>query len=783
MTQVPIKLLKDKTQRPFIPYVPAEAITVDGTNYMLGDPEGLLELLKVVPSYNASREQLFEQNSGALRWIDKPVIPTKTSQLTNDSNFAVDANYVHTDNNYTTTEKNKLSGIASGAEVNVQADWNETNTSSDAYIKNKPVIPVFTQTQSDWNEADITDPAYIKNKPSIPTNISDLNNDSTFEDTTNKVTSISNASTDTEYPSAKSVYDYIYNYAPPAYLGSITDYNTQAKALDITDLKPGLYLLYGDYYNAGESLYVKFKYNGSYIVGHKTFTQNYFLNHQLCLKINDNSSSAIDDVLGTISYSEVTDGGSSNATTIPLTLKATTISFSGATEQGFNAVKLDDTQTITGLKMFSALPRSVAVPTIGEELTNKTYVDSVAGGIGLEDVYDVSELEAYDSGATYQTGDYVYNDDKIYKYSATPVPITADCGVYEYLGRWDHSGVDWHPNLNTEMIAPNATNYYANLYVYKIYSAVASFELDPNTQINMAFAKTDLASTIQPGSTSYIIFNVSDVISHSERQDYSQKTRFTYTNTNYPNASYVYISTCGNSSSSTITTSWGTDVGVVVDLNGGIDPTEWEEKSYLDYLDDSINTGTAPVILTYNGVDNATNRATIQTYYDNNRAGVPTVLLLVTDENTPMPTGANRYNSIIVPMSLDDSSATFPENSRACMIGFVSTLDWGRPLYAKQIIKMSGGTVIQLYNIQWPTPTYMEFELWYQKSGLSAYNDTATYAVGDYVYSSGMFGLTIYKCNTAINTPEAWNPNHWTEKTYLEYLQDMIVNTALGGSY
>ena len=41
-------------------------------------------------------------------------------------------------NDYTTEEKNKLSEIAEGAEVNVQADWNETNTKSDAYIKNKP---------------------------------------------------------------------------------------------------------------------------------------------------------------------------------------------------------------------------------------------------------------------------------------------------------------------------------------------------------------------------------------------------------------------------------------------------------------------------------------------------------------------------------------------------------------------------------------------------------------------------------------------------------------------
>lgn len=72
---------------------------------------------------------------------NKPTIPTKTSELINDSNFVSDANYVHTDNNYTTAEKDKLSGIQNGAEVNVQSDWNETDSSSDSYIKNKPIIP------------------------------------------------------------------------------------------------------------------------------------------------------------------------------------------------------------------------------------------------------------------------------------------------------------------------------------------------------------------------------------------------------------------------------------------------------------------------------------------------------------------------------------------------------------------------------------------------------------------------------------------------------------------
>lgn len=71
----------------------------------------------------------------------KTEIPTKLSDLTNDGNFVTDASYVHTDNNFTTTLKTKLDSIATGAEVNVQADWNVTDSSSDAYIKNKPIIP------------------------------------------------------------------------------------------------------------------------------------------------------------------------------------------------------------------------------------------------------------------------------------------------------------------------------------------------------------------------------------------------------------------------------------------------------------------------------------------------------------------------------------------------------------------------------------------------------------------------------------------------------------------
>ena len=44
-----------------------------------------------------------------------------------------------TQKNFTSTLKTKLDGIATGAEVNVQSDWNATT--GDAFIKNKPTIP------------------------------------------------------------------------------------------------------------------------------------------------------------------------------------------------------------------------------------------------------------------------------------------------------------------------------------------------------------------------------------------------------------------------------------------------------------------------------------------------------------------------------------------------------------------------------------------------------------------------------------------------------------------
>lgn len=63
-------------------------------------------------------------------------------KMIKDNMVQKEANKGLSSNDYTTEEKNKLSGIATGAQANVQSDWNATD--GDAFIKNKPTIPSKT---------------------------------------------------------------------------------------------------------------------------------------------------------------------------------------------------------------------------------------------------------------------------------------------------------------------------------------------------------------------------------------------------------------------------------------------------------------------------------------------------------------------------------------------------------------------------------------------------------------------------------------------------------------
>lgn len=77
-----------------------------------------------------------------------------TTSVTTALNLKVDkeAGKGLSTNDYTTAEQTKLTGIATGAEVNVQADWNQTTNTADDYIKNKPTIPAA----ADGSETKVT---------------------------------------------------------------------------------------------------------------------------------------------------------------------------------------------------------------------------------------------------------------------------------------------------------------------------------------------------------------------------------------------------------------------------------------------------------------------------------------------------------------------------------------------------------------------------------------------------------------------------------------------------
>lgn len=79
-------------------------------------------------------------------------------------NGKVDAyeGYQLSQEDFTTEFKTKLESINSGAEVNVQSDWNVTDNTQDSFIKNKPTIP--SKTSQLTNDSDFAINSVISNQ-------------------------------------------------------------------------------------------------------------------------------------------------------------------------------------------------------------------------------------------------------------------------------------------------------------------------------------------------------------------------------------------------------------------------------------------------------------------------------------------------------------------------------------------------------------------------------------------------------------------------------------------
>lgn len=107
-----------------------KAMVYDGTNWVPWEGGAAISPATANPSMDGTAAV----GTSAKYAREDHVHPSDTSKVDKETGKGLSTN------DYTTTEKNKLAGIASGAEVNVQSDWNQTTTSADDYIKNKPTL-------------------------------------------------------------------------------------------------------------------------------------------------------------------------------------------------------------------------------------------------------------------------------------------------------------------------------------------------------------------------------------------------------------------------------------------------------------------------------------------------------------------------------------------------------------------------------------------------------------------------------------------------------------------
>lgn len=207
---IPLWTLKeDKTNK-------VTSLNSQSTDTQYPSAKCVYDIIQSTPGIRQQQADWNQTDTEAVDFIKNkptiPVVPTDVSAFTNDAGYI-------TINDVPAQE---------------QADWNQTNTSAVDFIKNKPTIP-SAQINSDWNSS--SGVSEILNKPDLTLK----------EDTSNKVTSISSSSTDTEYPSAKCVYDAIQagvssGNVSSYFLSGTNPINVDATGMEIGDLR--IYTVY-----------------------------------------------------------------------------------------------------------------------------------------------------------------------------------------------------------------------------------------------------------------------------------------------------------------------------------------------------------------------------------------------------------------------------------------------------------------------------------------------------------------------------------------------------------
>ena len=136
---------------PVYPVNKLSAININGVSYIISD-QTVQAILEIIPQNNNAISQRINDLNDRLSGIEGTSYENVQSDW--DESDSTKETYI--------LNKPDLSNFLT---IETKANWNETNSSSAAYIQNKPTIPELVK--SDWNVSDSTSYAYIQNKPSI----------------------------------------------------------------------------------------------------------------------------------------------------------------------------------------------------------------------------------------------------------------------------------------------------------------------------------------------------------------------------------------------------------------------------------------------------------------------------------------------------------------------------------------------------------------------------------------------------------------------------------------
>jgi len=141
----------DWTDGPY--FIKTETDPAGGTTYTI---TGTSQLLSVPYALHAKTAEtvsggVTETDPVFTAWDkDYADLTNKPTTITTGQANAIVANTAK--NTYPAADATKLAGIEEGAQINVQADWNQSTTTADDFIKNKPTIPAVV----DGSETKVT---------------------------------------------------------------------------------------------------------------------------------------------------------------------------------------------------------------------------------------------------------------------------------------------------------------------------------------------------------------------------------------------------------------------------------------------------------------------------------------------------------------------------------------------------------------------------------------------------------------------------------------------------